>query len=389
MSKLSIVIIGSSIAALSAAEAARRQDPEAQLTLLSEDAYFPYYRQRLCEVLEDPENAAKLYLHPQGWYAEQGFDLRLLSKVTAVLPDEKRLRLADGKTLPYDRLILATGSYSFIPPTKGSELDGVETLWTMADALRIEKRLARVKTAIVVGGGLLGLEAAYALERRGIKTSILERAPRLMMRQLDERAAELFTARVEQEGAEVNTNAIIQEIYAGAPGKVGGVRLEDGSDFPADLLIVSAGVRARLDALGDAGLEAERCITVDECMRTNVPDIYAAGDCVCFDKRWYGLWSIAKAQGEVAGANAAGGDRHYVMPVPPYMVNTMGTRIASAGMIEESQLGSAEAERLHADIEEKVELFQYAKKIYCGDKLCGFVLLGDTKAFGALNKELG
>ncbi|MDD4080111.1 MAG: FAD-dependent oxidoreductase [Eubacteriales bacterium] len=384
-----IVIIGSSIAGLSAAEAAREKDPDCRIIILSEDSHLPYFRQRLCEVLHNREQAGKLYIHPEDWYQEQGFDLRLNEKVTRVLPAEKAVMLGSGERVPYDSLILASGSYSFLPPTKGFDLTGVETLWTMEDALRIESRIGRAKRSIVIGGGVLGLEAAYALHQRGLESRILERLPRLMMRQLDERSAELFTALVEHEGTHVATQAYIREIIADDEGRAAGMRLEDGSEFPADLILVSAGVRANTEFLSGTGVEVDRMVLVDHQMRTNVPGIFAAGDCAMMDQRWYGLWMIARQQGAVADENAAGGSKEYVMPVPPYMVKTMGTQIASAGTIEEANLSPEALEQLHRDIEENSGLFQYAKRLYVGDTLSGFILMGDTKAFSSLHKQLG
>lgn len=385
---LRLIIIGSSIAGVSAAEAARARDPECSITLLTEDTHLPYYRQRLGEVLENPAAADRLMLHPEEWYSERRIDLRLNCRVVGLDADNKTVTLQDGQTLPYDRLVLATGSYSFVPPIPGVHLPGVETLWTMEDALRIERRIAETNRCLVIGGGLLGLEAACAFLKRGHAGPILERLPRLMMRQLDERAAALFTARVEREGSSVKTNAEVAEIYAGEDGKAAGVRLADGSEYPADLILISAGVRARTELLQKAGLRIERCIPVDAHMRTGLPDVYAVGDCAVLDGQWYGLWMVAKGQGAVAGENAVGANSVYQTQVPPYMVNTMGTRIASAGVIQEEDLPAEDAERLHVDVTENSDLFQYEKKLYLGDKLGGFILLGDTKAFSSLNKEL-
>lgn len=387
MSALNVIIIGSSIAGLSAAESARTEAADCRITILSEDSYYPYYRQRLCEVLDNPEAAKKLFLHPEGWYAEKGFEMRLNTQVKDIFSASKEVLLADGEKLPYDKLIIASGSYSFIFPTPGSELEGVETMWTMADALRIEARLSQTRSAVVIGGGLLGLEAAYALVKRGIRTVVLERASRLMARQLDDRSAELFSAQVREVGTQITTNAIVSEIFSGAGGEVAGVRLEDGQEIEADLVIISTGVRARLEFLASSGIKVDRCIVVDEQMRTDIPDIWAAGDCACLDGRWYGLWTISKQQGSVAGANAAGASRTYEMSVPPYMVNTMGTRIASAGIIDEKAL-DVEAADLVSDISEDETERIYKKKIYVNGQLSGFVLLGDTKAFSALSKEL-
>jgi NAD(P)H-nitrite reductase large subunit len=384
-----ILVIGSSIAGLSAAEAAQATDPDCRITILSEDSFRPYSRLRLCEVLEDSSSAEKLFLHTDSWYKERGILLELNAKVVSIKPQCREVLLADGRIFSYDRLILATGSSSFVPPVKGVDLPGVETLWTMADALRIERKLGLEKRCIVIGGGLLGLEAAYAFHKRGMQSAILERLPRLMMRQLDERSAEIFTAWVEKEGSPVTINAFIAEIFADREGHAAGVRLEDGSEYPADLVFISAGVRARTEMLEGSGIAMNRWIAVDSRMRTNLPDIYAAGDCAALKDHWYGLWMVARQQGTVAGANAAGGEKEYVPLTPPYMVNTMGTHIASAGLIDEKEVKSREIAKLHADIMENSEKFQYAKKIYAGDKLTGFILLGDTKAFAELNKALG
>jgi len=383
-----IVIIGGSIAGLSAAETARAQDPGCAITLLTEDPHLPYYRQRQCEVLEDRAAAQKLVIHPKEWYTIRGISLRLGQAVTGIDTQERAVALKDGSRLPYDRLVLATGSASVVPPIQGADLPGVETLWTMEDALRIESRLKDARRAIVIGGGLLGLEAAYAFHKRGIDNAILERLPRLMMRQLDERAAELFTRQVEKEGSEVTTGASVAEIYADRAGRAAGVRLADGSQHPADLVLISAGVRARTEILTGSGVAFDRFIQVDQRMRTNVPDVYAAGDCASLDGRWYGLWMVARGQGEAAGHNAAGGQRAYAAKTPPYMVNTMGTHIASAGLTQQEGMTSDEIARAYADVMENSEMFQYAKKLYLNEHLAGFILLGDTRAFSSLNKEL-
>ena len=386
--QLHIVIIGSSIAGLSAAEAARQKAPDCRITILSEDTHFPYFRQRLAEVLTDRSKAEKLFLHPESWYTERGFDLKLNHKVTGIDPENKAVFLENGAEIAYDKLILATGSASFVPKMPGAELLGVETLWTMEDALRIESKLRDAKRGIVIGGGLLGLEAASAMRERGLETQVLERLPRLMMRQLDERSAGLFTAKVESEGIRVMTQACVKEIYGDEKGRVQGIRLEDGQDFPCDLVLVSAGVMARAEYLKDSGVVTDRKIIVDDRMRTNVPDIFAAGDCAVMDGRWYGLWMIAKQQGQVAGENTLGLDTRCVMQTPPYMVKTMGTQIVSSGLIEEGGLSEDHQARLRVDITENSEAFQYSKKLYIDGHLGGFVLLGDTKAFTSLLKEM-
>ena len=155
-----IVIIGSSIAGVSAAEAARKQDPDATISIYSMDTKLPYYRLHRRSVGRSAM-AEKLVLHPQFWYDERNIDINLNQVVTAIDPDKKEITLESGDQVSYDKLILAQGSHSFVPPIKGKDLDGVMTLWYMDEALKIEAALAEGAKAVIIGGGLLGLETAY------------------------------------------------------------------------------------------------------------------------------------------------------------------------------------------------------------------------------------
>lgn len=381
---LNILIIGSGPAGLAAAQAAKKQDETCQVTILTRDSHLPYFRLRLFDVIANPASEKKLYLHPENWYDEHGIKLRLNTEVIRILPDDHQVVLSDGSHMDYDRLILATGSRSFIPPIKGSTIPGVETLWTMDEAIEIEKSLSGLRYGVVIGGGLLGLEAAHALAKKGLDTTIIEVLPRMMTRQLDEKAAELFTKQVERQGVKVVTGATTDEIVAGDNGRVKEVRLIDGQVFPADVVFISAGVRAVLDLIEDSHINTDRCIVVNEKLQTSQADIYSAGDNTLVDGRWYGLWQISQAQGQVAGTNAAGGDLTYSMPVPPYLVNTMGTRIASAGQIVDTGLIENYREEITAD----EEALTYEKLIYDGPNLIGYVILGDTRRSNALQKQL-
>ncbi|MDD2214627.1 MAG: FAD-dependent oxidoreductase [Oscillospiraceae bacterium] len=380
-----ILIIGASAAGIAAASGARQQSAAAEIVVLSKEPDLPYFRTRLCAVLESPRAADQILLHKPSWYTDRQIELRLNTEVREILPQQHQVRLADQSLLGYDRLILATGSRSFMPPLEGSGLDGVCTLWTLADARRIEARLPGVKKAVVIGGGLLGLEAAYALSRRGIDTTIIEFAPRLLVKQLDEAASALFTRHVEHLGIHVVTSGNCQKLesLADQPA-VAAVCLADGRRFEADLVMVSTGVRAQTEVAVHTPLAVDRCFVADTRMQTNLPDIYAAGDDAICEHRWYGLWSIAQAQGRVAGINAAGGTAVLDMPVPPYLVNTMGTKIASAGRLN--------AENQDPQYREEVSQDQargyYRKLTFSGEQLTGYCLLGDTAEFSQLQKRL-
>ena len=383
MSDQKIVIIGSGIAGLSAAESARKMDPDVGIVILSENPHLPYQRPRLPGVIMDPESVDKIVLHKESWYKDKNIDLRRGLAVKHVDPDRQEVELEDGSKIHYDKLILATGSRSFMPPMKGGDFEGVFTLWTLDNALAISDYIKTAKRGVVIGGGLLGLEAAYALKQRGLDTSILERGGALLARQLDERSSAMFQEQVERVGVKVVKNAVTKEILADpSTGRVASVLLEDGGQVPADIVIVSTGVRARLEVMEGTDIAIDRCFVVNNKMETNIPNIYAAGDNAIMEGLWYGLWPVSMREGKVAGTNAAGGDEICVIPTPPYLVNTMETRIASAGDIAPAD--PEVSSQIHFD---ETQL-TYDRRNFLGDKLVGYVLLGDTTPFSMLSREL-
>ncbi|NMB28656.1 MAG: NAD(P)/FAD-dependent oxidoreductase [Clostridiaceae bacterium] len=383
MSEQTIVIIGSGIAGLSAAEAARKQDPDVRIILLSEDANLPYHRPRLPGVVMAPDTIDRVFLHDQAWYDDRQFDLRLGTKVERVDVDNQRIVLSDLSTIDYDKLILATGSSSFMPPTPGNDLPGVFTLWTLDDAIAISDYIEDVQTAVVIGSGLLGLEIAYALKKRGLDTTILERGQALLKRQLDPRASAMFQEQVERLDIKVRKESSVAEILADPEtGNVSGVKLTDGTVLATDIVLVSTGVRARVEVMDGIDIEIDRRFVTNNRMETNIPNVYAAGDCALMDGIWYGLWSVSTREGRVAGANAAGGDEICVIPLQPYLINTMETRVASAGDI------APKGPEVTSQISFDETQLTYDRRNFVGDKLVGYILLGDTTPFSMLSREL-
>lgn len=379
-----IVIIGSSIAGVSAAEAAKKADPSAAVSIYSKDTFLPYYRLRIGEVLVNPAAREGLTLHPESWYEAKGIRLHLGKEVSAIDVDAKILTLNDQTTVPYDRLILAQGSHSFVPPIPGADLDGVKTLWTMADALAIESALQPGRSCVIIGAGLLGLETAYQVAGRGLDTTVLNNSSRLLSRQLDETGSALFKKQVEKQAIRPLVNAQTSAIQADASRtKVASVLLEDGRSLPADIVIISAGVRPNLALLEGTGIATNRFVITNDRMETNIPDVYAAGDVMEQDGGWFGQWSISMAQGKTAGTNAARGSAEYKLTPPPYTMNTMGTKVAAGGQVTDNgepgyrESVSVDEERLH-----------YRKVCYLGETVCGFILIGDTKEFVTLSRRM-
>lgn len=299
-------ILGGGVAALSAAKAIRKTDPAGLIVMLTEENALPYSRIMLTKQLLKDVSAADLALQSAAWYDAPGRDIIPLTgrKVAAIDPEKKTVTLEDGLVFPYDKLIYALGARCFIPPFAGSDSKKVVAIRTAEDAARVREMAKTAKSAAVIGGGVLGLEAAWALHQAGIAVSVVEFAPRLMPRQLDEKESARVAQAIEASGTALYLSASASK-YDGSV-----LTLADGCEIPADMVIVSAGVRANVEIAAAAGIHVERKIMVDEHMQTSVPDVYAAGDCAEYEVS-YALWAEAKEMGQVAGMNAAGGNAVY------------------------------------------------------------------------------
>lgn len=299
-------ILGGGVAALSAAKAIRKTDPAGLIVMLTEENALPYSRIMLTKQLLKDVSAADLALQSAAWYDAPGRDIIPLTgrKVAAIDSEKKTVTLEDGLVFPYDKLIYALGARCFIPAFAGSDSKKVVAIRTAEDAARVRELAKSAKSAAVIGGGVLGLEAAWALHQAGISVSVVEFAPRLMPRQLDEKESARVAEAIEDAGAKLYLSASAAS-YDGST-----LTLQDGREIPADMVIVSAGVRANAEIAAAAGVRVERKIMVDEHMQTSVPDVYAAGDCAEYEVS-YALWAEAKEMGQVAGMNAAGGDAVY------------------------------------------------------------------------------
>jgi NADH oxidase (H2O-forming) len=325
------LIVGGGIAALSAAAAIRKRNRTASIALLTEEAVKPYYRPALSDLLSADIPESKLYVYDEAWYADLQVKARTSCQVTAIDPGGKKVVLADGESLGYDKLILATGARSNIPPFPGVDQEGVFTLRNLADALLLKTALGKSKRAIVVGGGVLGLEAVNEMVSLGIEVAVVEFSSRLMPRQLDEPASLRLENLIRGKGVQLylgmETEAILGD------GRVTGVRLKNGQVLEGDLVLLSTGVKPNIDLAQAAGLEVDRGIVVDACMRTSGSCVFAAGDVAQCGDRLIGLWPVALEMGRVAGANAAGDWLEYAEPVLSTMLVAFGMEIFSVGEV--------------------------------------------------------
>lgn len=336
------IIVGNGAAGATAAEKIRALDPVGEIALFTDENYPYYYRPKLIYFLAGNVEVADFIMHDQAWFAERKIALHLAEAVTQIDPAAKTITTAKGTTYSYDKLLLANGSSPFVPPMPGGNHPQVFTLRTIADGQRILATARKSKSAVIIGGGLLGLEAGHSLLELGLTVTVLDRDPYLLPRQLDPVGGELLQNLLTGMGYQFLASANIQAIESGDTLTI---RLEDGRTASGDFVLLSVGVRANLDLAKAAGLTCNRGIVVDDYLQTSEPDIFAAGDVCEHQGRGYGTWLPARQQGEVAGAIMTGADRQYTGSTPAHKLKVAGIDLVSLGQVTADGLTRLEQKR--------------------------------------------
>ncbi|GAA3174693.1 MULTISPECIES: nitrite reductase large subunit NirB [Streptomyces] len=333
-------------------------------------------------------SAEELSLTDPAFLDRHGIELHLGDPATAVDRPARTVTTRAGRTVRYDTLVLATGSYPFVPPVPGRGSAGCFVYRTVEDLLAIEEHAGRSRTGAVIGGGLLGLEAAGALQGLGLRTHIVEFGPRLMSLQVDEGGGRALRRTVEGQGLHVHTGVAGKEIVADVSGAVGALELSDGSRIPADLVVFSAGVRPRDRLARECGLPVgERGgIVVDTRCRTADPAVYAIGECArTADGRVYGLVAPGYEMARTAAAAIAGTDAPaFTGANVSTKLKLLGVDVASFGDAHGTTEGSLDV--VYADARAGI----YKKLVVgAGGELLGGVLVGDAEAYGTLRPLIG
>ena len=371
------VIIGNGVAGTTAAENIRKSDKKGRIVIFTEEDLPFYNRIRLNEFIAGDIAEQDLIARKEKWYSEKGIELNTGMRVTGAEASGKIIVTEAKKRVPYDRLLIATGSHSFIPPIKGSDKKGVFAIRSVQDARDITGWVKGIEKVLLIGGGLLGLETGNALRKLGKKVMVVEFFPRLLPRQLDVDGAGRLQAIMEDMGFSFRLGAKTQEITG--VDQVKGVRLEGGEELSSEMVIISAGVRPNLEMAETLGLNQDKGIVVDEKLKTNKPDVYAAGDVAAFKGIPYGIWPAAMEQGEIAGINMAGGDKVYAGTTLSTTLKVVGIDLASAGNIDAEN--EFESEVL---TDNKV----YKKIVIEDNKIIGCIMLGETKGFTKIKKMM-
>jgi nitrite reductase (NADH) large subunit len=327
---MNTVIVGNGVTGITAARRLRELSPDAAITVLTSDPYNYYYRPRLPDVVAGTMSVGDIVINAPEWYASRGIEVRLSTNVASVDAAGGAVLLDDGSRVGYDRLLIASGADPFVPPIEGAGKDGVFTLRSADDALAIGERARSASSAIVIGGGLLGLETARGLTAHGLPVTVLEYADWLLPRQLDEEGARILQSEVAHRGIDVVTHARVAGIEGGAAAS--GVSFEDGTVAPADIVVVSTGVRSAVGVVEGSGVEVGRGIVVGSRMETSVPGVFAAGDVAEFDGVVWGIIPIAIRQAEVAARAIAGDEEaRYTAIAPNTTLKMAGIDVFSAG----------------------------------------------------------
>ncbi|ABD06463.1 assimilatory nitrate reductase (NADH) beta subunit [Rhodopseudomonas palustris HaA2] len=367
-----LVIIGNGMAAVRLVEElAKTALGRYAIAVIGDEPRLAYNRVLLSSVLAREIPATEIELRPAQWWRDRGVTLLYgeSAAAKAIDPAIRRVRLATGATLPFSRLVIATGSKPIRLNVPGMELPGVLTFRDLADVAAIEQAASGGRSAVVIGGGLLGLEAAYGLAKSGTKVTVVHLMDRLMERQLDPTAAAMLKRAVERKGITVELSADTAAIIG--DGRVEAVQLADGRTLAADLVVVAAGIRPNVELARAAGLDIGRGILVDDHLQTSKRDIYAIGECAEHRGACYGLVEPAYEQARALASHLAGRDGAYRGSVLATNLKVSGVDLFSAGDF----LGSPGTEEI---VLTDPGLGSYKKLVIKGDRLTGCVLFGDT-----------
>lgn len=373
------VIVGNGIAGVSAASKIRELDPDGRIQIFSAESHPFYTRIRLPEFISGTIDHKALTLHGEKWYGDRGIELHLSEPIESIYSDKRLAISKNGSVYHYDELLLATGGSSFIPPLKGSDKRGVFSLRTIDDGRRIIDFLSSATRPVVLGGGLLGLEAGNGLRRRGLEVTVVEFFPRLLPRQLDPQGATFLQRMMEDMGFKFILGAKSKEIL-GSDG-VKALLLEDGRVIDCDMILVSAGVKPNLELAVKMGLKIQRAIVVDDRLETSIPHIFAAGDCAEHRGIYYGIWPAAQRQGEIAGINMAGGKGKYRGTVMNNRLKVAGIDLFSAGDIDPDG-------RLRNEVEVDISRNIYRKIVFDNGNPVGCILLGDIGGYREILRKI-
>ncbi|MFO7797886.1 MAG: FAD-dependent oxidoreductase [Promethearchaeati archaeon] len=387
---MKVVIIGNNVAGTFSAQNIRNKDENAEIHIYSQENYNYYTRIKLPEIISELKTIDDLIVFKDDWYVNNNISTHLNSKISAINPDEKFISSEESnQKILYDKLILAVGSHPNIPPIDNTrELlgKGVFTLRNIDDAYTIRNYIKEknCEKAIIIGGGLLGLELSKQIKNTGLDTRVIEFFPRLLPRQLDVDCANMLKKDVEDMGITVELDAKTETILGNS--YVEGVKLKNGNQYDADLILIQAGVRPNIELAKVTGLDTDKGIVVNEYLETSKKDIYAVGDCIQFNDQTWGIIPACMDQSQIVASSLLGDkEKKYKGTTPKNTLKIVGIDLTSIGVYDPSEeLGGG------WEIMRKIDKTNncYQKIVLKDNKLKGAILFGEKDAISFINKNI-
>lgn len=378
---MKFVVIGNGAAGHYAVQTLlKNKNEEDEICLISEEEHISYHRPTLSHYLGLDELPSSFYIKEQEWYEENGIILLLKTFVNRIDNKNSSISTSDGRTIDYDRLIIANGGRSHLPSIKGVQNKGVYTLKCLNDANEIKEKISQSKRAIIVGGGLLGLEAADAMMKSGLEVTIVEYFDRLLARQLDIEGSRLLEKEMRSKGV----NIVLSDSAMGIEKKSDEslvLNLSTGRKLETDMILFSVGIRPSKEIINGSDIKAEKGVVVNTKMETNIDHVYACGDVAQLDGRVYGNWMASMEMGKTAAMNSMGDEKHMKDFVPATMLKSFGTTVYSIGNV----MAEEDVQRL-GFIDEKNGV--YKKMFFKKDVMIGGILMGDVSEMGKISKAV-
>ncbi len=367
------LIVGLGISGVTAAKTIRSLDKDAEIEIIGDEPVHYYPRPKLFKIIEGKINERDIYFYPPSWYLKNNFILRLGINAKKIDTASDTLLLSDGGTVKFDKLLIATGAHSFVPPIPGKELRGVFTLRTLKNAIDIREYanfIGQGSEVAVIGGGVLGLEMAHSLKENGLRPTVIEFGPYLLPRQLDAKGGEILQKKFESEGVNIKVNAKTENIEG--KNEANGVRLAGGETVPAKMVLISTGVRSNTELAKNSGLPVNRGILVDNYLRVEEKEnIFAAGDVAEHNGRVYGIIPPSLEQAIAAGKNMVSPESiEYRGSIPSNTLKVVGLELASMG-----DINPPEDEKDYTIVRAE-GVGRYRKVVLKNGKLVGIILLG-------------
>jgi len=389
---MKVVIIGNNVAGTFTAQNIRSLNDEIEIEVYTQEKYPYYTRVKLPELISEKVIIDDLIVFNEDWYKSKQINLHLDKKVNKIDPYSKTIQI-EGPDSPisYDKLILALGSTPNIPPIKNAaemkeEKKGVFTLRSIDDAIEIKDYVKKkdVDKAIIIGGGLLGLELANQIKDCNLDTIVVEFFPRLLPRQLDEECALMLKEEIENRGIRVVLDAITEEILGN--GAVTGIRLKGGHKLDTDIVLIQAGIRPTIDIAKEANIQTNKGIVVNEFLETSEKNVYAVGDCIEYNNQIWGIIPACMEQSKIVAASILGSKNvDYKGTTPKNTLKIVGLELTSIGIIDPTKEEGGAWEILKkADKKDCC----YQKLVLKGSKLKGAILFGDNRAMSYVYNKM-